>query len=81
MATTMERLCGVILKFKKDKISEAALKPEALFVENLGFDSLDFSELLVLVENEFGLELDLDGLRQYTTLAAMVKYLDSRIAG
>ncbi|MBP2636063.1 MAG: phosphopantetheine-binding protein [Firmicutes bacterium] len=78
---TMERLSGVILKFKKGKISEEALKPEALFVENLGFDSLDFSELLVLVENEFGLELELDGLRQYTTLQSMVSYIDSRLAG
>lgn len=81
MATTMERLCSVILKFKKDKISVASLKPEALFQENLGFDSLDFSELLVLVEDEFGLELELEGLRQYTTIEAMVKYLDSRLAG
>ena len=81
MATTMERLCAVILKFKKDKISATSLKPEALFQENLGFDSLDFSELLVLVEDEFSLELDLDGLRQFTTIEAMVKYLDSRLAG
>jgi len=81
MATTMERLCSIILKFKKDKISAAALTPEARFAENLGFDSLDFSELLVLVEDEFSLELELNSLRDYTTLAAMAKYLDSRVAG
>ena len=78
MKTTMERLCSVILKFKKDKLDAAALQPKALFVENLGFDSLDFSELLVLVEEEFGLELELGQLRDYTTLESMVSYLDKQ---
>lgn len=78
--TTMEKLCDVIMKLKKKGLSREDLKPEALLVQDLNFDSLDNTELLVLTEEEFGLEIAPDDLRLLTDLQSAVEYIDKRLA-
>ena len=38
-------------------VSEDEVKPEASFVEDLGADSLDLTELIMAMEEEFGVEI------------------------
>jgi acyl carrier protein len=76
----MEKACGIILKFKKDKISAADLKPEARLIEDLKLDSLDIAELLVLVEETFSIEMPLDVVKDLTTLGAAVEYIDKQVS-
>lgn len=78
--TTMEKVCEIILKLKKKSISRAALKPEALLVDDLMLDSLDFAEMLVLAEDAFSIEIPLDDAVNLTTIGAAVEYFDKRIA-
>lgn len=78
--TTLEKVKELILKLKKKNITEADLKPEALMVENLKLDSLDYTELLVLVEEAFAIEIPQEAVKEMTTIASAVAYLDKRIA-
>ena len=41
-------------------IEEAAVRPQAHLINDLGADSLDVVELLMAVEEEFGVEIDVD---------------------
>jgi acyl carrier protein len=79
--TTMEKVCGIILKIKKKDISAADLKLEASLVDDLKLDSLDFAEMLVLAEEAFSIEIPLDDANRLTTIGAAVEYFDKRIAG
>jgi len=76
-----DKLSGLILEFKKGKFSVADMQPGTRIVEDLKLDSLDLAELLVLMENEFALEIDPDELQECKTLSALADYLDQRIAG
>ncbi len=78
--TTMEKVCNIIMKLKKKDLSREDLQPEALLVEQLKFDSLDISELLVLTEDEFGIEVNPDDLRSLTDISSVVVYLDKRLS-
>ena len=58
--TTMEKVCELIMKARKNKVSRDQLKPDALLAEDLGFDSLGMTELLVLAEDAFSLEIPVE---------------------
>jgi len=79
--TTLDKLSGIILELKSGKYAASAMKPTTRLVEDLKLDSLDLTELLVLMENEFSLEIDPDELQECKTLDAVAAYLDRRMAG
>jgi len=79
--TTLEKVCGIILKLKKKNISAADLKPEARLIDDLKLDSLDITELLVMAEDTFSIEMSMDEAEKLTTIGAAVEYFDRRIAG
>jgi len=74
--TTVEKVCGLILKLKKKDLSAADLKPEARLTEDLGLDSLDQAELLVLAEKEFSTKVPLEDAQKLTTIRAAAEYFD-----
>lgn len=78
--TTMEKVYEIILKLKKKEVSAANLKPEALLVDDLKLDSLDFAEMLVMAEDAFSIEIPTDDAAKLTTIGAAVEYFDRRIA-
>lgn len=53
---------------------------EAYFIEDLGADSLDVVDLVMVFEEEFDLEIpDEEGMK-LTTVGKSVKYLEQRLA-
>ncbi len=50
---------------------------EASFKEDLGVDSLDLFELVMALEEEFGVEIPTEDLEELTTVGAVVKYVES----
>ena len=79
--TAYNKLSEIILEFKKGKFSAPDIKPDTMLVVDLKLDSLDLAELLVLMENEFSLEIDPYELQKYKTLGAVAGYLDQLAAG
>jgi acyl carrier protein len=55
MSSTAEKVKEIII----DQLGVAAddVKPEASFVEDLGADSLDLTELIMAMEEAFGVEI------------------------
>ena len=78
--TTFDKVCSLILKLKKKNIVAADLKPETKLVGDLNLDSLDMAAMLVLAEEAFGLKISDDDVKNLTTIASAVEYLDKRLA-
>ena len=51
---------------------------EAKFIEDLGADSLDLTELLMALEEEFNIDID-DEASNIETVADAVKYLEAKV--
>ncbi len=54
---------------------ESSIKPESTFAE-LGIDSLDTVELLMSLEDEIGIEIELD--QKVTTIDELDKFIQSK---
>ncbi len=60
-------------------VEESKITPEASFVDDLGADSLDTVELIMQLEEEFGIEIPDEEAEQLTTVAKAVEYIDSHL--
>lgn len=49
---------------------------EVSFKEDLGVDSLDLFELVMALEEEFGVEIPTEDLETLTTVGAVAKYVE-----
>ena len=50
--------------------------PEAKFIEDLGADSLDTVELVMALEEEFGLEIPDEEAEKLQTVGDVIKYVE-----
>ena len=57
-------------------VEDSQITMEASFVDDLGADSLDTVELIMELEEEFGIEIPDDDAENITTVGAAVKYID-----
>lgn len=62
------------------QVEPADVKAESLFVDDLGADSLDLTELAVAFEDEFELEIPEADFGQLSTVAGVVAYISGRLA-
>lgn len=57
-------------------VEETEVKPETDFKEDLRADSLDLFELVMALEEEFGVEIPTEDLETLTTVGAVAKYVE-----
>ncbi len=62
---------------KELEVSPEQLKPEAKFIEDLGADSLDTVELMMALEEEFGLDIPDEDAEKLRTVGDALEYLRS----
>ena len=53
--------------------------PEASFVDDLGADSLDTVELVMALEEEFGIEVPDEDAEKLTTVGDAAKYIEEKV--
>lgn len=53
------------------------ITPEAMFVDDLGADSIDTIELIVAIENEFGIDIPEDKASSLKTVDQLMKYIEA----
>tara|TARA_B100000965_G_scaffold398099_1_gene415668 strand:- start:735 stop:965 length:231 start_codon:yes stop_codon:yes gene_type:complete len=73
--STFDKVKDIIID--KLGVEEEKISTEASFVDDLGADSLDTVELIMQLEEEFGIEIPDDDAEKITTVQAAVDYLDS----
>ena len=59
-------------------ISEDQVPLEANFKDDLGADSLDLFEMVMSLEDEYGVEIPSEDLEKITTVGAVVDYLKAK---
>ena len=58
-------------------VEEDKIVPEASFVDDLGADSLDTVELIMQLEEEFGIEIPDEEAEKMTTVKSVVDYIET----
>ena len=78
----MEPVADRVKKIIVDQlgVEEEIVTPEASFVDDLGADSLDTVELVMALEEEFGIEIPDDAAESIVTVGDAVKYIDKSAA-
>ena len=59
-------------------VPEADVKPEASFVNDLGADSLDTVELVMALEEEFGVEIPDEDAEKIATVQNAIDYVKAK---
>lgn len=58
--------------------SAEEITPEASFIEDLGADSLDLVELIMSMEDEFGLEISDEDAESIITVQDVINFISER---
>jgi len=64
------------LGVKVEEVTDAAS-----FIEDLGADSLDTVELVMALEEEFGIEIPDEDAEKMSSVGDAIKYIESKTAG
>ncbi|HFC97738.1 MAG TPA: acyl carrier protein [Thermosulfurimonas dismutans] len=64
---------------EKLNVSEDQVKPEASFVDDLGADSLDLVELVMAMEEEFGMEISDEEAEKLRTVGDVLNFVRERV--
>ena len=56
-------------------VSEGEVVPEAKFVDDLGADSLDLVELVMALEDEYGIEISDEDAEKIITVGDAIAYI------
>ena len=59
-------------------VNEAEIKPETKFKDALGADSLDLFEMVMALEEEFGIEIPSEDLENIVTVNDIMGYLKEK---
>ena len=59
-------------------VPETDVKPEASFVNDLGADSLDTVELVMALEEEFGVEIPDEDAEKIATVQNAIEYITAK---
>jgi len=62
-------------------VDEAEVTPEAKFIDDLGADSLDTVELVMALEEEFGLEIPDEDAEKIATVRDAINYIQEHKKG
>lgn len=52
------------------------VRPDSDIIKDIGADSLDIVEMLMIVEEEWGIVVDDDDMRKFTTVQSVVDYIE-----
>jgi len=78
MAPVFDRVKGIVVE--QLGVSAEEVKDEASFVEDLGADSLDVVELVMALEEEFGIEIPDEQAEKIATVGEAVKYIEAHMS-
>ena len=75
--TIEERVLNIIIE--QLNVTKEECVPEAKFIDDLGADSLDLVELIMAMEDHFGLEISDDDLGKISTIQDVISYITTLV--
>jgi acyl carrier protein len=57
-------------------VNESEVQPEAKFIDDLGADSLDIVELVMALEDEYGIEIPDEDAEKIETVGDAIRYIE-----
>lgn len=78
---TREEIFQKIVKIVSQKlqVNESEVKEESSFVDDFGADSLDLVELIMKMEEEFGIEISDEESQKILTVKDAVDFIESKL--
>lgn len=78
----MSEVAQKVIKIVAEQLGvrEEEVKPESSFVNDLGADSLDTVELVMALEDEFGMEIPDEDAEKISTVGDAIKYIEEKLA-
>jgi acyl carrier protein len=70
----LEKVKGIVAESLG--VDEATITEESSFQKDLGADSLDLMDMVMALEDEYGVEIPTDDLEQLVTVGDVVKYIE-----
>lgn len=61
------------------EIDELKINEDALLKEDLGIDSLDFVDIVVVVEQYFGFKIKPEEMKEVKTLSQFYTYIENKV--
>ncbi|HOE20481.1 MAG: acyl carrier protein [Spirochaetes bacterium] len=77
MAVDFEKIKKIIVD--QLGVDESEITLEASFVDDLGADSLDTVELVMALEEEFGIEIPDEDAEKLLTVEDVIKYIEAKL--
>ncbi len=62
------------------EIDEEKIQPEARLKEDIGIDSLDFVDIVVIVEKKFGFKIKTEEMASVKTFSQFCDYIEQKTA-
>ncbi|MBA4418389.1 MAG: acyl carrier protein [Syntrophus sp. (in: bacteria)] len=60
-------------------VNESEVIPEAKFIDDLGADSLDIVELIMALEDEYGIEIPDEDAEKIETVGDAIRYIEEHM--
>ena len=77
MSDTLDRVKDLIVNLLN--VNKETITEQSKFIEDLGADSLDAVEIVMAVEEEFGIEIPDDAEEHIKTVGDITKYINERV--
>ncbi|PKK91655.1 MAG: acyl carrier protein [Candidatus Wallbacteria bacterium HGW-Wallbacteria-1] len=75
MSDTLNRIKKIVLE--QLNAEESAITESASFIDDLGADSLDIVELVMALEDEFGIDIPDEEAEKLKTVGDAIKYIEA----
>jgi len=79
---TKEEIKKTVIHFLVEEleIEENKIADDALLKDDLGIDSLDFVDIVVIVERNFGFKIKPEEMTKVRTLSQFIEYIESKVS-
>ena len=74
--TIEEQISAIVAE--KLGVDKSEVTPDAVFIDDLGADSLDLVELIMAMEEEFGFEIADEEAEKLRTVGDVIKFVKAR---
>jgi len=78
---TKSEVRGLVIKIIAEnlRVTEAEIADEKSFIDDLGADSLDIVELVMVLETEFGIEIPDEHAESISTVGDAIEYIEDHL--